>query len=169
MRPVAYLATIVLKLAITLFFCAGIIAETLGIHSISALGGIGRRLPLTSAAFTIAAFGMIGVPPTAGFITKWYLASGGIAAGQLWVLAVLGVSTVLNAAYFLPIVNAVWFGKRAGQWPEDKKLSPFFETNPWLLLPALVTAGLTVLAGLFAGEVYSPLEWARLIMDREYR
>lgn len=154
---------------ITLFFCAGIIAETLGIHSISALGGVGRRLPLTSAAFTVAAFGMIGVPPTAGFITKWYLASGGIAAGQLWVLAVLGVSTILNAAYFLPIVNAVWFGKSSGQWPEDKKRSPFFETNPWLLLPALVTAGLTVLAGLFAGEVYSPLEWARLIMDREYR
>lgn len=154
---------------ITLFFCAGIIAETLGIHSISALGGVGRRLPLTSAAFTVAAFGMIGVPPTAGFITKWYLASGGIAAGQLWVLAVLGVSTALNAAYFLPIVNAVWFGKRAGQWPEDKKRWPFLETDPWLLVPALVTAGLTVLAGLLAGEVYSPLEWARLIMDREYR
>lgn len=154
---------------ITLFFCAGIMAETLGLHKISELAGIGRRLPLTTAAFTIAALGMIGVPPTAGFITKWYLAAGGLASGQLWVLAVLGASTILNAAYFLPIVNAAWFGKQTGPWPEDKKKGRFFETDPWLLIPALVTAGLTVLAGLLAGEVYSPLEWARLIMEREYR
>ncbi|MFN7141734.1 MAG: complex I subunit 5 family protein, partial [Limisphaerales bacterium] len=88
---------------ITLFFCAGNIAETLGLHRISELNGIGRRMPLTMGAFTIAAFGMIGIPPVAGFISKWYLALGGMHSGNVWVVPVLLVSSVLNAAYFLPI------------------------------------------------------------------
>lgn len=154
---------------ITLFFCAGVLAETLGIHSISGMNGVGRKLPFTMAAFTVAALGMIGVPPTAGFVTKWYLGTGALAAGQVWVLAVLGVSTALNAAYFLPIINAAWFGRQSGAWPEEKKRESFFETDPWLLIPTLVTAVLTVVAGLLASEFFSPLEWARLITEREYR
>ena len=55
---------------ITLFFCAGNLAETLGIHRISEMDGVGRRMPWTMAAFTIGVFGMMGVPPTAGFISK---------------------------------------------------------------------------------------------------
>ncbi len=154
---------------ITLFFCAGVLAETLGIHRVSEMAGVGRRLPLTMAAFTVAAIGMIGVPPTVGFITKWYLGIGAIDAGQNWVLAVLGVSTLLNAAYFLPIINSAWFVKQTGDWPEEKKKRGFFEADPWLLVPTLMIACFTILAGIFAGEFFSPLEWARLITEREYR
>ena len=68
---------------ITLFFCAGNLAETLGIHRISEMDGVGRRLPLTMAAFTVGAVGMIGIPPTVGFVSKWYLCLGGISAEQL--------------------------------------------------------------------------------------
>ncbi|MCC6543458.1 MAG: monovalent cation/H+ antiporter subunit D family protein [Nitrospirae bacterium] len=154
---------------ITLFFCAGVLAETLGIHRISEMRGVGRRLPMTMAAFTIAALGMIGVPPTVGFITKWYLGIGAIDAGQTWVLAVLGMSTLLNAAYFLPIINSAWFIKQSGDWPEEKKRGRFFETDPWLLFPVLIIACFTILAGILAGEFFSPLEWAKLITEREYR
>lgn len=154
---------------ITLFFCAGILAETLGIHLISEMKGVGRRLPFTMAAFTIASLGMTGVPPTVGFITKWYLGMGAIDAGQIWVLAVLGVSTLLNAAYFLPIINSAWFGKQSGDWPEEKKRGRFFETDPWLLFPVMIVACFTILAGILAGEFFSPVEWARLITEREYR
>ncbi len=56
---------------ITLFFCAGNLAETLGVHKISQMNGAGKRMPLTMGAFTIASFGMIGVPPIAGFVSKW--------------------------------------------------------------------------------------------------
>ncbi|MFP5381582.1 MAG: complex I subunit 5 family protein, partial [Gammaproteobacteria bacterium] len=78
---------------ITLFFCAGNYAETLGIHKVSEMDGVGRRMPWTTLAFTVGAFGMIGVPPLAGFISKWYLGLGALDAGMPWVLAVLAASS----------------------------------------------------------------------------
>ncbi len=87
---------------ITLFFCAGNYAETLGIHHISEMRGVGQRMPWTTLAFTLGALGMIGVPPMAGFISKWYLGRGALAADMDWVLWVLVASSLLNAAYFLP-------------------------------------------------------------------
>jgi len=87
---------------ITLFFCAGNYAETLGTHRVSEMNGVGRRMPLTTAAFAVAALGMIGVPPLAGYISKWYLKKGAITAGDEWVAVVLAVSSLLNAAYSCP-------------------------------------------------------------------
>jgi formate hydrogenlyase subunit 3/multisubunit Na+/H+ antiporter MnhD subunit len=152
---------------ITLFFCAGNLAETLGIHKVSEMHGVGRRMPWTMAAFTIAAFGMIGVPPMAGFISKWYLGLGALEAGMGWVLAVLVASSLLNAAYFLPILYAAWFKPQRGAWPEEQPRGRF-ETGWRLLLPPLVTAAFTLAAGLFAATQFSPLEWAQLIMTREH-
>jgi len=153
---------------ITLFFCAGNLAETLGIHKVSEMDGVGRRMPLTMAAFTVAAFGMIGVPPVAGFISKWHLGLGAMEAGMPWVLGVLAVSSLLNAAYFLPILYRAWFAAQAGPWPAEQ--APLrWETSPWLLLPAMATALAALGAGLFAGLPFSPLAWARLIMALEYR
>jgi multicomponent Na+:H+ antiporter subunit D len=94
---------------VTLFFCAGNVAETLGVHSVRDMDGVGRRMPFTMGAFTIAAFGMMGVPPMAGFVSKWYLGLGGLEAGQGWVLLVLAASSLLNAAYFLPVIANAWF------------------------------------------------------------
>ncbi len=153
---------------ITLFFCAGNLAETLGIHNVSEMRGVGRRMPLTMAAFTIGALGMIGVPPVAGFVSKWYLGAGAVSAGQDWVLLVLAASSLLNAAYFLPILHAAWFREPEGPWPEDHGRGRFFE-GPWmLLLPPLITAALALAAGLFAAAPFSPLRWAELVTAREY-
>lgn len=153
---------------ITLFLCAGNFAETLGIHCVNEMKGAGKRMPLTMTAFTIAALGMIGVPPMAGFITKWYLGTGAVQAGQPWVIAVLAASSLLNAAYFLPILYYAWFKESPDSWPEEQRRGRF-ETSLILLLPPLVTALLTVLMGLFAGAFFSPLDWAKLIAFREYR
>ena len=152
---------------ITLFFCAGNLAEALGVHRISEMAGAGRRMPWTMAAFTVAAFGMIGVPPMAGFVSKWYLGLGALNADMSWVLLVLAASSLLNAAYFLPIVYAVWFKPQQGPWPEERPRGRL-EISGWLLLPPLVTAALTVGAGLFAGASFSPLEWVRMTVVREY-
>jgi multicomponent Na+:H+ antiporter subunit D len=152
---------------ITLFFCAGNIAETLGLHRISELGGIGRRMPLTMAAFTVAAFGMVGVPPVAGFVSKWYLGSGAVEAGELWVLAILGVSGVLNAAYFLPIVYAAWFRAPTADW-EQRKPGARAETSLVLLVPCLATAAMALLAGLLAASPISPLELASWVTEALY-
>jgi multicomponent Na+:H+ antiporter subunit D len=153
---------------ITLFFCAGNLSEALGIHKISEMDGVGRRMPWTMLAFTLGAFGMIGVPPLAGFISKWYLGVGGLEAGQPWVIAVLLASTLLNAAYFLPILQRAWFRPTPAQWPAEHHHGRW-EAPLSLLLPPLLTAVLAVAAGLLASAPFSPLEWAKLIASREYR
>jgi multicomponent Na+:H+ antiporter subunit D len=152
---------------ITLFFCAGNMAETLGIHRISEMNGVGRRMPWTMGAFTIAAFGMIGLPPFAGFFSKWYLSLGALEAGREWVVLLLVISSLLNAAYFMPILHAAWFRQPDGPWPEERDYGSR-ETARTLLLPPLVTAGLTIVIGLFAAAPFSPLEWAKLISLREF-
>ena len=94
---------------ITLFFAAGAIYTASKKTEIGQLSGIGRRMPVTMTAFTIGALSMIGVPPTAGFISKWYILAGAFQADNYVALATIIVSTALNAAYFLPIVYAAWF------------------------------------------------------------
>ncbi len=152
---------------ITLFFCAGNLAETLGIHKVSEMNGVGRRMPWTMAAFTVGAFGMIGVPPVAGFISKWYLGLGALEADQSWVILVLAGSSLLNAAYFLPILHTAWFKPTPENWPDEHHFGRK-ETAWALLLPPLITAVLALAAGLLATTMLSPLEWAKLIAAREF-
>jgi multicomponent Na+:H+ antiporter subunit D len=127
-------------------------------------------MPGTTLAFTIAALGMIGIPPVAGFVSKWYLGLGAVEAGAAdWVLPVLVASSLLNAAYFLPILYRAWFKIPQHAWPEKHGPTPRLETAGALLWPPVVTAALALAAGLFAAAPYSPLEWAQLIAEREYR
>ncbi len=154
---------------ITLFFAAGNYAETLGIHRVSEMNGVGRRMPGTTLAFTITALGMIGVPPVAGFVSKWFLGLGAVEAGMAaWVLPVLVASSLLNAAYFLPILYRAWFCEPPEDWPAERIPFRRFETVGALLWPPVATAILALAAGLFAAAPYSPLEWAELIARREY-
>jgi len=152
---------------ITLFFCAGNLAETLGIHKVSEMNGVGRRMPWTMAAFTVGAFGMIGAPPVAGFISKWYLGLGALDVGQGWVLVILAGSSLLNAIYFLPILHAAWFKEQQGPWPDEHHFD-HKETAWALLLPPVITALMALAAGLLASLPFSPLEWAKLISIREF-
>ncbi|MDX1678079.1 complex I subunit 5 family protein [Arsukibacterium sp.] len=154
---------------ITLFFCAGNFAETLGVHKIHQLNGAGRRMPLTSLAFTLGALGMIGIPPTAGFISKWYLGVGAVETDHPMMLLIFIFSGLLNAAYFLPILYRLWFVRQTTRWPAERCLSKRFETHWTLLLPMLFTALLIILMGLFASTGVSPLSWAELIVGREFR
>ncbi len=155
---------------ITLFFAAGNYAETLGIHRVSEMDGVGKRMPGTTLAFSIGALGMIGVPPVAGFISKWYLGIGAAEAGALyWVMPVLLASSLLNAGYFLPVLYRAWFKPATADWAGTNLPSGRLETQGMLLWPPVITAALALMAGLFAGAPFSPLEWVQLIAVREYR
>ncbi len=155
---------------ITLFFAAGNYAETLGVHRISEMDGIGRRMPGTTLAFSIAALGMIGIPPVAGFVSKWYLGMGSLQTGDaFWVIPVLIASSALNAAYFLPILYRAWFKPAVKPWPAGTAEYDRWEMPAALLWPPLITAALALLIGIFAAAPYSPLEWASLIASREYK
>ena len=94
---------------ITLFFCAGAILVAAHKTEVSELRGIGRAMPWTMTAFTIGSLSMIGLPPTAGFISKWYILLGALEADMSIIVGVLVLSTLLNAGYFLPIVYAAFF------------------------------------------------------------
>lgn len=152
---------------ITLFFCAGNLAETLGIHKISEMRGVGRRMPLTMAAFTLGSMGMIGLPPLAGFVTKWYLGLGGIAQEQNRVILLLVISSLLNGAYFLPILYDAWFREPEDPWPMEKRFGRF-ETHWMLLVPPLITAAVVLFVGLLANSNLSPLAWVKLIAQIGY-
>ena len=94
---------------LTLFFCAGAIHVETHTDDISDMAGIGRRMPLTMAAFAVAAAGMAGIPLVAGFVSKWYLVIGALEGGQTIFAVALLVSGVLNIAYFWPIVYQAYF------------------------------------------------------------
>lgn len=148
---------------ITLFFCAGIYDERADVREVVGLNGLGPRMPWTSVAFSIAAMGMIGLPPMAGFVSKWYLGIGGLQSGQPWVVAVLIASTLLNAAYFLPLLYRLWF------LPADAAQSTRPSAESFgLVLPPVSTAAVVLAAGLMAGLAFSPLGWATLIVERLY-
>jgi multicomponent Na+:H+ antiporter subunit D len=123
---------------ITLFFAAGAIYTAAHKTNVSQLDGIGRRMPVTMAAFTVGALSLMGMPPCVGFVSKWYIVQGVFAADLLLPAAVLLASTLLNAAYFMPIVYAAFFRRP----PEAE---PAHGEAPWPSVLALAaTAALTV-------------------------
>ena len=157
---------------ITLFFCAGLFAETLGVKTVSGLAGLGRRMPWTCAAFTVGAFGMIGLPPTAGFVSKWQLGLGALDSDHSWVLGIFVVSALLNSAYFLPLVYSMWFVERPdGDEPDSDQPDEAIrdrarrraEALPALLVPAVLTAAASLLVGIIAAAPYSPMALATFI------
>jgi multicomponent Na+:H+ antiporter subunit D len=132
---------------ITLFFAAGAIYVASKKTEIAQLRGIGRRMPWTMAAFTIGALSMIGVPPTGGFVSKWYILAGAFEANNLVAVFTIIASTVLNAAYFLPILYMVWF-EREKEGGKEHGEAPFMA-----VLALCITAMLTLAFFLFNGPV----------------
>jgi len=131
---------------ITLFFAAGAIYTTAHKTEVSQLDGIGRSMPWTMAAFGIASLSMIGLPPTAGMLSKWYMVSGAYELRQWFPLVIIVLSTLLNAAYFLPIVYRAFLKDRGHDGP------PHGEAH-WTMLSALGLTALLTVAMFFAGDL----------------
>ncbi|CAN5636620.1 monovalent cation/H+ antiporter subunit D family protein [soil metagenome] len=143
---------------ITLFFAAGSILLAAQKTEISQMSGIGRFLPWTMGAFTVGALSIIGIPPTAGFVTKYYLAIGSIQSGWLAVFFVLLVSTLLSAAYYLRVVRTVFFGAPAAHGDATAARGgdashPIGEVSPFIVAPMCLTAALAIVLGLFPTPV----------------
>lgn len=138
---------------ITLFFCAGSLYCAAHKTEVSQLSSIGKKMPWTMAAFFLASLSMIGVPPVAGFTSKWFLALGSIEAHQVPILAVLLVSTVLNAAYFLPITYKAFFEKEeptmVAHNPGHDHHHEEVREIPFVVVPLVLTAIISLLIGLY--------------------
>ncbi|HET6498113.1 MAG TPA: monovalent cation/H+ antiporter subunit D family protein [Coriobacteriia bacterium] len=140
---------------ITMFFAAGAIQRTTGKTNVHELAGIGYQMPWTMGAFTVASLSFVGFPLFAGFITKWYLSLGALESGEFWVLAIMIVSSMLNAAYFLPIVYLAFFKAPPGTTLRVA------EARPTLLIPTLVCAAYVIALGTMAEVPGMPFSLAK--------
>ncbi len=146
---------------ITLFFCAG--AILVGAHKtdISQMRGLGRRMPFTMTAFLVGSLSVIGLPPLGGAWSKWNLALGAADAGQLAVLGVLMVSSLLSIAYLMPVVAHAFFSEPAEE-PGDHDDHGHGEAPLLCVLPPLLTAVGCVVLFFCAGELQGLLEGIEL-------
>ena len=139
----------------TLFMSAGSIIHKTEKTVVTEMDGLGRRMPWTYAFFTVASLGLVGIPPTGGFISKWNLAQGALATGLSvsWIGPVaLLISAILTAGYLFTVVIK-------GCFPgEDVKPEPSCEAGIRMLAPMAVFAALIVLLGVFSGGIVSYLE-----------
>ena len=142
---------------ITLFFAAGAIYTAAHKTEVSQLDGIGRRMPWTMAAFGIGALSMIGLPPAAGFVSKWYIVSGAMAQAHWFAVAVILASTLLNAGYFLPILHRAFLRPLSA----DAVAHPHGEA-PFAVVLALCFTAAGTLALFFFPEM--PLALARQLV-----
>jgi multicomponent Na+:H+ antiporter subunit D len=146
-----------------MFFVAGGVQDRTGAKKISEYAGLGQRMPATMTAFTVAAISMVGLPPTAGFVSKWFLVAGAVEGGSWVVAAVIVGASVLTLLYFLRIMELVWFRPAA-----DGEAMPatVVESRPGVLAPVLVLAVAILVLGItnvaIADHVLEPVA-ARLL------
>ncbi|MGH1417808.1 MAG: monovalent cation/H+ antiporter subunit D family protein [Hyphomicrobiaceae bacterium] len=125
-----------------LFLALGAIAYQAGVMRLGSLAGIGRKMPITMAAFVVAGLGLMGVPGTAGFVSKWYLAVGAIDAGMTTLVFLIVASSLLAVVYIGRVVEVAYFREPSTAVAETSD-------PPWsMLLPLLVLAAATIYLGL---------------------
>jgi multicomponent Na+:H+ antiporter subunit D len=119
---------------------------------VSELDGIGRRMPITMGAFFIGSLSIIGMPPCGGFLSKWNLLLGTLESGQPAFLIVLLSSSLLNAAYFMPIVYRAFFCP-----PKDAAFEPGFNEAPAMCVAPLALTAILSIALLFVPQPFLAL------------
>ncbi|WP_432662075.1 monovalent cation/H+ antiporter subunit D family protein [Wukongibacter baidiensis] len=131
---------------ITLFFCVGAIYFMTGKKYIHEIKGIGREMPITMWCFAISSISLIGIPPTNGFVSKWYLAIGGLSENKVLFVVILLLSALLTAGYLLPIVITAFF-------PGEEKTIVKKEPPLPMLVPIITLTGIVIALGLFPNIV----------------
>ena len=122
----------------TLFMVAGGFIYRLGVRNIDELEGLGKAMPLSSAAFTMAAVSMIGIPPSAGFVTKLFILFASLDTEKFVFIAVMIASSLLSLVYFGRVIETLYMKgnrERMDELPAS------------MLYPALIMGFLSILAG----------------------
>ncbi len=128
-----------------LFMVLGCMVYRVGDCRLEDLAGIGRRMPLTTLAFVVGGVGMIGVPLTAGFVSKWFLVLGAIQAGMWWVAIIVLFASLLAVVYVWRVIEVAYFREPPSPTRIEAPLS--------LLLPAWVMIGASVVFGVWTGPM----------------
>ncbi len=137
-------------MTLCLFLAAAAIIYRTGSLEFDALRGLYRRMPLTMAAFTVGAFAIIGIPPTCGFFSKWYLLLGAVAAGHGEFAAALIINSLVSAVLFFRILESAFFPEH----PHCEPAAGLTGEAPLLLLgPLLASAAALIAVGLGTGPL----------------
>jgi multicomponent Na+:H+ antiporter subunit D len=135
-----------------LYAVAGMVMYKTGGHQIKDFRGIFKTMPITASIYTVGALAVIGVPPTCGFFSKWYLLWGGIQANQWTFVAALLVCTLINVALFFRIFDKGLYIHARNNGPQDATPSKTLDTGEAplsMLIPAVVLALAILLTGIF--------------------
>jgi multicomponent Na+:H+ antiporter subunit D len=136
-----------------LFLVAGGVRFQTGLHAIPQFAGLGRKMPMMMAAFTVAALSMVGIPPTAGFFSKWYLILGSIDANNWVFVAVVLASSLLTAVYFFRIIETLFAVPSSG----DPAVEQAREPGARILVPILILAVGIIVLGLLNAFIVNRL------------
>jgi len=153
-----------------LFFAVGAVVYRTGLTSIENFRGLGKKMPWSMAAFTIAGLSMTGVPLTVGFVSKWYLAVASIESGMWWLVPIILLSSLLTAIYFWRIIDSIWLkpapGEESLEQGHDYHRTPVKANDAPLsmLIPTFTIAVLCIVFGVFAYAPVSLAEKAAVIL-----
>ncbi len=143
-------------MTLCLFLAAGSILYRMKSDKFEDLKGIVRKMPFTIAAFLIGSFSIIGVPPTCGFFSKWYLIKGGIAGNHWGFVVALLFSSLVNVIIFFRIIEIGYFEPISDSHhsdPHDKAQEPIKEAPLDMLIPLAIAAVSLVVLGLYTGDI----------------
>jgi len=138
-----------------LFLNAGSIIEQTDNREIAKMGGLGYQMPVTVSLFAIGALSMVGLPLFIGFNSKWNFAMTIMDSGQFWLVAVLALSSLLNAVYYLPLVIRAFFGTEAREKAENRVS---LERPVKDLMPIIVLAALVIIFAIYSTPIVSLIE-----------
>ncbi len=130
-----------------LFILGGMFALRFGARSLEEYAGLAKRTPVMAAAFVALAVAMIGLPPTVGFVGKWYIALGAIQEGFPGVAVLVIVSTLLSIGYLVPFVDRLYFHPFEGDTDDSEAVTR------WMIVVVVLAAGLGLVLGLFAAGI----------------
>lgn len=140
-----------------LFLIVGGVHWHMGVSQIAAFAGMSRRLPFTMAGFVVAALSMVGLPPTAGFFSKWYLLTGAIEAHAWVFVGVLILSSLLTAVYFFRVIELSYFRPPEATDNESQTVERWHELPAPMLTPILLLASGVLMLGLLQHQVVTHL------------
>ena len=138
------------------FLCAGSIIYRSGYRTIEELKGASRKMPLTCAAFALASLSIVGIPPTAGFVSKWYLVWGSLNTGNIFLGVVVLMGSIMAAVYCFRVVYYMFFlPPSSGTWQEVSGEAPIS-----MVIPTWILAAATVVLGILSLWILPPLREA---------
>ena len=149
-------------MTLCVFLFAGILFAKTGSRNYDAVDGLFTKMPVTMIGFLVGAFSLIGIPPTAGFFSKWYLIQGGINSGHYEYVIALLISSLINAVLFFRMIEIAYFGKKPAEGHDhhhsDDHGGGFSEARFSQLFPLLVTAGLLLAIGIFNQDIVTIIQ-----------